>query len=106
MLPVTLVSVIKDKTGKVGSLDNYRPIALASVLSKALEHNLIDSVDYFLFTWNSQFGLKPKQHRFLHLCFNRDGRNVSSFLSLKANYLGYMIPDRLLDDDDMNKQCV
>ena len=33
MPSVTLVPVIKDKAGKVGSLDNYRPIALASVLS-------------------------------------------------------------------------
>jgi len=34
MLAVTLVPVIKDKAGKVGSVENYRPIALASVLSK------------------------------------------------------------------------
>jgi len=39
MLSVTLVPVVKDKAGKVGSLDNYRPIALASVLSKAVIPN-------------------------------------------------------------------
>ena len=37
MLSVVLVPVIKDKSGKVGSIDNYRPIALASILSKVLE---------------------------------------------------------------------
>ena len=37
MLSVTLVAVIKDEAGKVRSLDNYRPIALASVLCKVLE---------------------------------------------------------------------
>ena len=37
MLSVVLVPVIKDKAGKIGSIDNYRPIALASILSKVLE---------------------------------------------------------------------
>lgn len=34
MLSVLLVPVVKDKTGKISSIDNYRPIALASVISK------------------------------------------------------------------------
>jgi len=33
MISVLLVPVIKDKSGKVGCSDNYRPIALANVLS-------------------------------------------------------------------------
>ena len=40
MLSVALVPVVKDKAGKLGSLDNYRPIVLASVLSKVLERIL------------------------------------------------------------------
>ena len=32
MLSVMLVPVIKDKAGKISSKDNYRPIALASVV--------------------------------------------------------------------------
>ena len=32
MLSVLLVPVVKEKTGKLSSIDNYRPIALASVL--------------------------------------------------------------------------
>ncbi len=42
MLTVLLVPVIKDIAGKVGSLDNYRPIVLASILSKVLERILLD----------------------------------------------------------------
>ena len=38
MLSVVLVPVIKDKNGKINSKDNYRPIALASIISKAFEH--------------------------------------------------------------------
>lgn len=37
ILSVLLVPVIKDKTGKLCSFDNYRPIALANILSKVLE---------------------------------------------------------------------
>ena len=37
MLSVMLVPVIKDKAGKISSKDNYRPIALASVISKLVE---------------------------------------------------------------------
>uniref|UniRef100_A0A3B5QM76 Uncharacterized protein n=1 Tax=Xiphophorus maculatus TaxID=8083 RepID=A0A3B5QM76_XIPMA len=35
LMNVLLLPVIKNKAGKTGSSDNYRPIALASTLSKA-----------------------------------------------------------------------
>lgn len=41
---VTLVSIIKDKVGKISSLDNYRPIALASILSKTVLNRLEEFV--------------------------------------------------------------
>lgn len=53
MLSVLLVPVIKDKAGKVCSLDNYKPIALASILSKVLEIILLDRLNKFIiFTYN------------------------------------------------------
>ena len=60
LLSVTLVPVIKDKAGKVGSLDNYRPIALASVMSKVLERVLLDRLSSFLDTTDNQYGFKAK----------------------------------------------
>uniref|UniRef100_A0A0S7EYH5 LIN1 n=1 Tax=Poeciliopsis prolifica TaxID=188132 RepID=A0A0S7EYH5_9TELE len=60
LLSVTLVPVIKDKTNKVGSLDNYRPIALASVLSKVLEKILLGRLNQFISTTDNQFGFKAK----------------------------------------------
>ena len=34
MLEIVLVPVIKDKTGIIDHVDNYRPIALTNVISK------------------------------------------------------------------------
>ena len=48
MLSVLLVPVIKNKTGKLTSIDNYRPIALASILSKVLEMILLDRLKEYI----------------------------------------------------------
>ena len=60
MLLVTLVPVIKDKAGRVGSLDNYQPIALATVVSKVLVIILLDRLGSYRSTADNQFGFKPK----------------------------------------------
>ena len=60
MIAVLLVPVIKDKTGKITSKDNYRPIALASVMSKVLEMILLARLEVFLLTKDNQFGFKKK----------------------------------------------
>ena len=41
MLSVVLVPVIKDKCPKINDGDNYRPIALASVISKVVEKSYL-----------------------------------------------------------------
>ena len=58
MLAVVLVPIIKDKTGRIDRIDNYRPIALASVVSKVVERILLDRISHFLETWSNQFGFK------------------------------------------------
>ena len=44
MLEIVLVPVIKDKTGRIDQVDNYRPIALASVISKVVEIILLSRI--------------------------------------------------------------
>lgn len=60
MISVIIVPVIKDKAGKISSRDNYRPIALASVMSKIIERILLHRMEDFLVTTDNQFGFKPK----------------------------------------------
>ncbi len=56
MISVILTAVIKNKTGKITSKDNYRPIALASVISKVFENVLFTRLEYYV----NQFGFKCK----------------------------------------------
>ncbi len=60
MLSVVLVPVIKDKVGKLNSSDNYRPIALASVMSKVLETVLLCRLERYVLSADNQFGFKRK----------------------------------------------
>ena len=58
MLEVVLVPVIKDKTGIIDQVDNYRPIAPASVISKVVEIILLSRISGLLETCHNQFGFK------------------------------------------------
>ena len=60
LMSVILVPIIKDKAGKINSKDNYRPIALASIISKVLEMIILDRISDFLLTNENQFGFKKR----------------------------------------------
>ena len=62
MLSILLVPVLKDKAGWVSCMDNYRPIALASILSNVVERILLDRVSGYLSSCDNQFGFKQKHH--------------------------------------------
>ena len=58
MIANVLVPVIKSKTGRIMSKDNYRPIALASVVSKVAEIVIYNRISVHLDTCPNQFGFK------------------------------------------------
>ena len=58
LMSIVLVPIIKNKAGNVNSKDNYRPIALASVLSKLVEYIMLNRMDDLLTTTYNQFGFK------------------------------------------------
>ena len=60
MLSTVLVPIIKDKTGRIDRMDNYRPIALASVMSKVVEIILLNRISKLLSTYSNQFGLQQE----------------------------------------------
>ena len=58
-----LVPIVKDKTGDISDKGNYRPIALASVISKVLEMALLVKLEKHLYSSDYQFGFKPTLYR-------------------------------------------
>lgn len=60
LISVVLVPLIKDKSAKINSKSNYRPIAIASVLSKVLESVILERISEFVTTHDNQFGFKAK----------------------------------------------
>ena len=42
-----------DKAGKISSKDNYRPIALASVISKLVEVIMLDRIEIYVYDYKS-----------------------------------------------------
>ena len=61
LMSVVLVPIIKNKCGNINSKDNYRPIALASIVSKVLEMIILNRIQNVLNTNGNQFGFK-KSH--------------------------------------------
>ena len=53
-----LVPIVKDKTKNISDKGNYRPIALASVVSKVFEMSLRVKIESFLHSSDYQFGFK------------------------------------------------
>ena len=92
MLSTFLVPIIKDKTGRIDRMDNYRPIALASVMSKVVEIILLNIISKLLSTYSNQFGFQQKlgtdtcRPPYLHS--ERDCGKVSEF---KRMYI-YVFP--------------
>ena len=60
LMSVVLIPIIKNKCGSISSKDNYRPIALASIMSKLIETIILNRTENFLTTNANQFGFKKK----------------------------------------------
>ncbi|CAL4186449.1 unnamed protein product, partial [Meganyctiphanes norvegica] len=58
LMSVVLVPIVKNKCGNINSKDNYRPIALASIVSKLMERIILNRIEHFLTTNANQFGFK------------------------------------------------
>ena len=55
-----IVPMVKDKKSNIQSSDNYRPIALTSIVSKVFEIVILEEYGSLLTTSPHQFGFKPK----------------------------------------------
>ena len=58
MINTILVPVVKSKSGDLLDRNNYRPIALASVVSKVFELMLLNRREQFIYSADNQFSFK------------------------------------------------
>ena len=58
-LETVIVPIIKSPTGDISNSGNYRPIAIASVVSTLFEHLILLKLKPLLTTSDNQFGFKP-----------------------------------------------
>ena len=77
-----LVPVIKNKAGNINSIDNYRPIALASILSKVIENIILVRIQLQLETNPNQFGFK--RNHSTDQCIYALKEVVNLYMSLKS----------------------
>ena len=58
MLVSIIVPVVKNKNSSLSSKNNYRPVALSSVISKVFEKLLLSRIESYIKTSENQFGFK------------------------------------------------
>ena len=58
IMHVVIIPLLKCKSKDPAGVNNYRPIAIATALSKVLEQGLLSRLARCLWTADSQFGFK------------------------------------------------
>ena len=58
LIETTIVPIVKNKSGNLSDSNNYRPIALATIVSKILESVILIECGEYLTSSDNQFGFK------------------------------------------------
>ena len=58
LIETTIVPIVKNKSGNLSDSNNYRPIALATIVSKILESVILIKCGEYLTSGDNQFGFK------------------------------------------------
>ena len=69
MTETTLVPIIKNTCGNPADGNNYRPIAIDTIVSMLFESIILYKCEEFLHTCDNQFGFKPstvQNYVFIH----------------------------------------
>ena len=57
-LNTTIVPICKNKNGNMSDTSNYRPVAVATLVSKLLKHFILSNISPFLGTTDNLFGFE------------------------------------------------
>jgi len=59
-MQTVIVPICKNKNGNISDAGNYRPVSLATIISKLYEYYILSCISPLLATTDNQFGFKPK----------------------------------------------
>ena len=59
-MQTVIVPICKNKNGNISDAGNYRPVSLATIISKLFEHYIFSCISPLLATTDNQFSFKPK----------------------------------------------
>ena len=59
-MQTVIVPICKNKNGNISDAWNYRPVSLATIISKLFEHYILSCISPLLATTDNQFGFKAK----------------------------------------------
>ena len=85
MLDTTLTPIVKTKTGDVTDKNNYRPIAVATSMSKVMELLILNKTECFLNTSDNQFGFKKKHGT--DMCIHAFRQTIEPISKTPAQFL-------------------
>ena len=109
LMHVVILPLLKCKSKDPADVNNYRPITIATALSKVLEQVLLSRLAKYLWTADSQFGFKQAHgtemaifvlKQTVDFYHNRDTPVYMCFLDAKKEFDGVnhlMLAKKLLD---------
>ena len=59
-MQTVIVPICKNKNGNISDAGNYRPVSLATIISKLYKHYILSCISPLWATTDNQFGFKPK----------------------------------------------
>ena len=58
LMKTVIIPLVKNRAGNLSDTNNYRPVALATAMSKLFEHVLLNKIEIYMYTSHNQFGFK------------------------------------------------
>ena len=96
IMETVIIPIIKDKRGDVTDKDNYRPIAITNIFSKAVEMIILHRYTALLYTSDNQFGFRNKHST--DMCVFALQQIIDLYVSLNSPvYICYLDASKAFD---------
>ena len=96
VMETVIIPIVKSKKGDISSMENYRPIAITTIISKVIELLILDKYSSLFSTHDNQFGFKSNHGT--DLCIFALQQVIEYYRSLnRPIYICYMDASKAFD---------